>query len=199
MDLSSSETLPRSLIQAFAVSQPDCHNVVQPAATSSGPGPRPHSSGPCVKRAGCSSESRSERDQIPMTRGTALCALALVTACSTNPTAPTEPGPPEPSGPGIPQETWRGVTIANEDGCSPYDSEDYSYPAAVKNGIVNQLGGGHLQPVHLRALRIDPGERHRTHHRALGGPRQRTLQRKFSQEKRLRNRRPQPDVGRTGT
>ena len=36
---------------------------------------------------------------------------------------------------------WRGLTIAPEDRCSPYDSDDYRYPQSVEDDIVADLGG----------------------------------------------------------
>ena len=44
--------------------------------------------------------------------------------------APTEPG-----------STWRGITIAPEERCSPYDSDDYPYSPSVEPKIVDELGG----------------------------------------------------------
>ena len=37
--------------------------------------------------------------------------------------------------------TWRGITIAPEDRCSPYSSADYQYPQSVEDAIVDELGG----------------------------------------------------------
>lgn len=38
-------------------------------------------------------------------------------------------------------ETWRGLVVAPEDRCSPYDRErDYPYPPSVEADIVRQLG-----------------------------------------------------------
>ena len=37
--------------------------------------------------------------------------------------------------------TWRGLTIAEEDRCSPYDPDDYPYPATVEARIVEDMGG----------------------------------------------------------
>ena len=37
--------------------------------------------------------------------------------------------------------TWRGLTIAPENRCSPYDSDNYSYPQSVEVDIVRNLGG----------------------------------------------------------
>ncbi len=39
------------------------------------------------------------------------------------------------------QTGWRGLTIADEDRCSPYDADDYPYSASVEDHIVDQLGG----------------------------------------------------------
>ena len=44
--------------------------------------------------------------------------------------APTEPG-----------STWRGITIAPEDRCSPYDPDDYRYSPSVEPKIVDAQGG----------------------------------------------------------
>ncbi len=37
--------------------------------------------------------------------------------------------------------TWRGLVIADENRCSPYDSGDYSYPQSVEDDIIASLGG----------------------------------------------------------
>ena len=44
--------------------------------------------------------------------------------------APTEPG-----------SRWRGIAIAPEERCSPYDSDDYPYSPSVEPKIVEELGG----------------------------------------------------------
>ncbi len=36
---------------------------------------------------------------------------------------------------------WRGLTIASEDRCTPYDADDHSYPQSVEDDIVRDLGG----------------------------------------------------------
>ena len=36
---------------------------------------------------------------------------------------------------------WRGITVAPEDRCSPYDPDDYPYPPSVEPRIVEELGG----------------------------------------------------------
>ena len=38
-------------------------------------------------------------------------------------------------------DTWRGLTIAPENRCSPYSSGDYPYPESVEDQIVAELGG----------------------------------------------------------
>lgn len=37
--------------------------------------------------------------------------------------------------------SWRGLTLAPENRCSPYRSDDYSYPQSVEADIVAELGG----------------------------------------------------------
>ena len=37
--------------------------------------------------------------------------------------------------------TWRGIVIADENRCSPYDSGDYNYPQSVEDDIIDRLGG----------------------------------------------------------
>ena len=38
-------------------------------------------------------------------------------------------------------ETWRGLTVAPEQRCSPYRSDDYHYPQSVEPRIVDTMGG----------------------------------------------------------
>ena len=40
-----------------------------------------------------------------------------------------------------PPDTWRGLTIAPEDRCSDYDSDDYRYSQSLEAQIVESLGG----------------------------------------------------------
>ena len=40
-----------------------------------------------------------------------------------------------------PTSTWRGIVVADENRCSPYDSGDYSYPQSVEDAIIDRLGG----------------------------------------------------------
>ena len=39
------------------------------------------------------------------------------------------------------QTSWRGLVVAPEQRCSPYDADDYRYPQSVKDRIVAELGG----------------------------------------------------------
>jgi len=60
-----------------------------------------------------------------------LLAFTLTAACTT----PSDEAAPAPAA------TWRGLTIADEHRCSPYDSDDYSYPQSVEPRIVEGMGG----------------------------------------------------------
>lgn len=64
---------------------------------------------------------------------TALVTAAGLFACTS---ADSSPAGPSPIG-----NTWRGLSVADEDRCSPYDSDDYSYPPSVEARIVFGLGG----------------------------------------------------------
>ena len=43
-------------------------------------------------------------------------------------------------------QTWRGLTIANEDRCSDYSANDYRYSSTVEGRIVTQQGGRIFSP-----------------------------------------------------
>ena len=55
------------------------------------------------------------------------------------PTAVLAPTPTEPAVQAGP--TWRRIAVAAEHRCSPYDSDDYPYPASVEPKIVAAQGG----------------------------------------------------------
>ena len=38
-------------------------------------------------------------------------------------------------------DVWRGLVVAPEDRCSPYDSDDYPYSQSVEQRIVASMGG----------------------------------------------------------
>ena len=55
------------------------------------------------------------------------------------PTATMAPMPTQP--PAQPSQLWRGITVAPEDRCSPYDPDDYRYSPSVEPRIVDAQGG----------------------------------------------------------
>ena len=70
------------------------------------------------------------------TRTTLVGVAALfLGGCATPLTVSTAPTP-EP-----PVERWRGVTVAAEHRCAPYRSDEYAYPQAVEDDIIQRLGG----------------------------------------------------------
>ena len=72
----------------------------------------------------------------------APCLAVLLAACSSGadsgPSAPTLLTPT--TTPTTPAATWRGLTVAPEDRCSPYDADDYPYSPGVEDRIVAELG-----------------------------------------------------------
>ena len=67
---------------------------------------------------------------------TVVLVVLLLGSCS-SPVAPSAPATTSSSTP----PTWRGLVIAEEDRCEPYDSSDYSYPQSLEDGIIRRLGG----------------------------------------------------------
>ena len=43
--------------------------------------------------------------------------------------------------PELPVERWRGLIVAAENRCAPYRSDEYAYPQAVEDDIIQRLGG----------------------------------------------------------
>ena len=39
--------------------------------------------------------------------------------------------------------TWRGLVLADETRCAPYNSSDYRYPQSLEDGIISRLGGAY--------------------------------------------------------
>ncbi len=60
-----------------------------------------------------------------------------------NPSVPTPPLHADPTAPPATtgQQTWRGLVVASEDRCSPYDPDDYPYSQSVEQQIVQNMGG----------------------------------------------------------
>ena len=72
----------------------------------------------------------------------AACSNPSPTAIPTatpSPTATSTPAPMQP--PAQPSNLWRGITIAPENRCSPYDSDEYRYSPSVEPRIVEAQGG----------------------------------------------------------
>ena len=79
-----------------------------------------------------------------------LLPLVIVAGCNVDPGAskatrtraesagPTATGEPETTT-GL--DLWRGLVVAPEDRCSPYDPDDYRYSQAVEQHIVASMGG----------------------------------------------------------
>ena len=70
----------------------------------------------------------------------------MATAVPTPELTPAPTATPRPPSTPVPTPenltlTWRGVTVAAEERCSPYDSDDYRYPPSVEPRIVDELGG----------------------------------------------------------
>ena len=71
-----------------------------------------------------------------LTRTTLVGIAALfLGGCTTPRTVSTTPTPE------LPVERWRGLTVAAEHRCAPYRSEEYTYPQAVEDDIIQRLGG----------------------------------------------------------
>ena len=62
-----------------------------------------------------------------------------VPTATPSPTATSTPAPTQP--PAQPSNLWRGITIAPENRCSPYDSDEYRYSPSVEPRIVAAQGG----------------------------------------------------------
>ena len=70
----------------------------------------------------------------------APAATAIPTpAAALKPTSTPAPEPTQP--PAQPAANWRGIIVASEYRCSPYDSDDYPYSPSVEPRIVEELGG----------------------------------------------------------
>ena len=73
-----------------------------------------------------------------------LLPLVIVAGCSGDSSAskatqtpPSQQGPETATG----LDLWRGLVVAPEDRCSPYDPDDYLYSQAVEQHIVASMGG----------------------------------------------------------
>ena len=76
-------------------------------------------------------------------RNSAIAGLRELGYTVTAPATVTTPpaSTPTTTGASTPGPQWRGLTIAPENRCTPYDSRSYSYPQSVEPQIQAQLGG----------------------------------------------------------
>ena len=67
--------------------------------------------------------------------------IPIATATPAPTFSPTSTPVPTPVKPDEVSSTWRGIIIAPEERCSPYDSDDYRYSQSVEPKIVDAQGG----------------------------------------------------------
>ena len=115
---------------------------------------------------------------------------------------PTATATPEPTATLTPTATatadsgtWRGLVVAAERRCSPYDADDYRLFAVRRAAHRCKHGRHHLRPVYRNMVRQHIQDRHRAHRRTLRGPRQRSLRSGCRNEAAVRLRPAEPDVG----
>ena len=77
--------------------------------------------------------------ETPTPPATAAPTPTLIPTANSSPTATSTRAPTQPRA--QPSNLWRGITIAPENRCSPYDSDDYRYSPSVEPRIVNAQGG----------------------------------------------------------
>ena len=61
-----------------------------------------------------------------------VCAALLLGGCATTRTVTLATAP---------AVEWRGLIVAGEHRCAPYRSDEYAYPQAVEDDIIQRLGG----------------------------------------------------------
>ena len=76
---------------------------------------------------------------IPTTAPEPTATAAPAPTLIPEPTPIATPAPTQP--PAQPSQLWRGITVAPEDRCSPYDPDDYRYSPSVEPRIVDAQGG----------------------------------------------------------
>ena len=86
-------------------------------------------------------EPKPESTPVSTTAPTPTTAPPTPTKAPATPTLTPTPEPTATAPPAKPEATWRGITVAPEDRCSPYDPDDYPYPQSVEPKIVEELGG----------------------------------------------------------
>ena len=124
---------------------PTLETPVTPTATKAevpeSPTPAPTQTSPTVTPSATPAQAPDTPTPTPDPTPTPeLTATAAPTATATPVPTPT-PEPTATAPPAKPEATWRGITVAPEDRCSPYDPDDYPYPQSVEPRIVEELGG----------------------------------------------------------
>ena len=75
----------------------------------------------------------------PTPPATAAPTPTLIPTATSSPTATPTLAPTQPSA--QPSNLWRGITVAPENRCSPYDADEYRYSPSVEPRIVEAQGG----------------------------------------------------------
>lgn len=83
-----------------------------------------------------------ESDLVRRSVITVILAGAIATvACSGRSNPATTPTATTTTVTSVLDGAWRGLTVAPEDHCSPYNADDYRYPQVVEDDIVRELEG----------------------------------------------------------
>ena len=78
---------------------------------------------------------------VPTSTAVVIPTFTQVPAATATPVATAIPNPEPAPTPKEAGATWRGLTVAPENRCSPYDPDDYPYSPSVEPKIVEDLGG----------------------------------------------------------
>ena len=117
---------------AAAAPEPATTSTPEPTATAT-PEPSPAATATPEPTPAATPVPAPTRMPTP-TPAPATTAIPTPEPASTPTPAPTEPSTQ-------PEATWRGISVAPEYRCSPYDPDDYPYSPSVEPRIVEGLGG----------------------------------------------------------
>ena len=92
------------------------------------------------------------------------------------------------------QASWRGLVVAPEARCAPYDAAAYRYPQSVE-ARDRRRPGRRVRALHRPLVRESARHRHRTHRGPVRGPRQRVVCGGCCAPETLCVRPPEPDPG----
>ena len=73
------------------------------------------------------------------------------------------------------QGTWRGLVVAPENRCAPYNSDDYGYSQTLERAAIAAMGGPDLWTLLRPDLLPTDGHRHRAYSGAKRGARFRAM------------------------